>query len=103
MTICDVFIVIVFHFSRETLDFQKAEAVTRILASLPEEDKRAIGYQVNDMLFYCRYKGRICNISRYVLQLTTKYPLSYYIRQRSWANVMYSSPFVCLFVCLFVC
>ena len=24
----------------------------------------------------------------------------YYIRQRSWANVMYSSPFVCLFVCL---
>ena len=28
---------------------------------------------------------------------------SYYIRQRSWANVMYSSPFVCLSVCLFVC
>ena len=26
-----------------------------------------------------------------------------YIRQRSWANVMYSSPFVCLSVCLFVC
>ena len=25
-----------------------------------------------------------------------------YIRQRSWANVMYSSPFVCLSVCLFV-
>ena len=29
--------------------------------------------------------------------------LCYYIRQRSWANVMYSSPFVCLSVCLFVC
>ena len=28
---------------------------------------------------------------------------SYYIRQRSWANVMYSSLFVCLSVCLFVC
>ena len=27
----------------------------------------------------------------------------YYIRQRSWANVMYSSLFVCLSVCLFVC
>ena len=27
----------------------------------------------------------------------------HYIRQRSWANVMYSSPFVCLSVCLFVC
>ena len=26
-----------------------------------------------------------------------------YIRQRSWANVMYSSPFVCVFVCLSVC
>ena len=26
--------------------------------------------------------------------------LYHYIRQRSWANVMYSSPFVCLFVCL---
>ena len=25
---------------------------------------------------------------------------SYYIRQRSWANVMYSSLFVCLSVCL---
>ena len=26
-----------------------------------------------------------------------------YIRQRSWANVMYSPLFVCLSVCLFVC
>ena len=26
-----------------------------------------------------------------------------YIRQRSWANVMYSPLFVCLCVCLFVC
>ena len=35
--------------------------------------------------------------------LNHKASLSCYIRQRSWANVMYSSPFVCLSVCLFVC
>ena len=29
--------------------------------------------------------------------------LYYYIRQRSWANVMYSPLFVCLSVCLSVC
>ena len=28
---------------------------------------------------------------------------TYYIRQRSWANVMYSPLFVCLSVCLSVC
>ena len=38
------------------------------------------------------------NIQTY---MTTKQHI--YIRQRSWANVMYSSPFVCLSVCLFVC
>ena len=37
--------------------------------------------------------------SSWNLQLTK---LTNYIRQRSWANVMYSSPFVCLFVCLSV-
>ena len=46
------------------MEFTKAEQVTSILARLPEEDKMAIGYQAADMLYYCRYNGQICNISR---------------------------------------
>ena len=37
------------------------------------------------------------------LLISMRFQVLYYIRQRSWANVMYSSPFVCLSVCLFVC
>ncbi|KAK2146920.1 hypothetical protein LSH36_579g05092 [Paralvinella palmiformis] len=48
---------------RETPNFQKAESVTRILANLPEDEKMSIGHQVNDLIFYCRYNGRKCNVS----------------------------------------
>ena len=49
--------------SSEALDFKKAEMVTTILSSLDNEEKKRIGYQVNDLLFYCRYNGRMCNFS----------------------------------------
>ena len=45
--------------------------------------------------------------SRYfypIQQTTTTYTgMGYYIRQRSWSNVMCSPLFVCLCVCLSVC
>lgn len=51
--------------SSETLDFKKAEIVTKILSSLEDKEKASIGSQVNDLLFHCRYNGRRCNISTY--------------------------------------
>ena len=51
---------------REVVAFTKAEAVTRILANLPEDLKKAIGYKAADMFYYCRYNGKMCNISRSV-------------------------------------
>lgn len=47
----------------ESVDFKKAEAVTRIMSSLKEEERTSIGYQVEDLLFYCRFNGQICNIT----------------------------------------
>jgi hypothetical protein len=52
---------------REDVAFTKAEAVTRILAKLTEEDQKAIGYKAEDMFYYCRYNGKMCNITRSVV------------------------------------
>ena len=49
---------------REVMSFKKEETVTTILATLPEDVKENIGFSVEDMLFYCRYNGRPCNITQ---------------------------------------
>jgi hypothetical protein len=46
------------------LAFGKEEAVTRILAGLPNILKKEIGFAAHDMLLYCRYNGIICNITK---------------------------------------
>jgi hypothetical protein len=58
---------------REDVAFTKAEAVTRILAKLTEEDQKAIGYKAEDMFYYCRYNGKMCNISRSVVGMVGRF------------------------------
>ena len=52
----------------ETKSFKREEKLTEILADLPLETKKALGYTFHHLIVECQYAGSKCNV-RYVFHL----------------------------------
>lgn len=45
-------------------DFQVQEKLTEDLASMPDEEKTVLGYNISDLIVDCQFEGTPCNLTR---------------------------------------